>query len=201
MNRNTRNTGNGVNRLISRLTADKKKAVMAFCLIAVMVFMWARLLGKKTPQNASAAMTTQVMKMESQASPELKISFIELPKVRGRNDVLTRDFFTVGSWYDFVSDGRDSTGVGDVDIVSRDKLDAVTRRVAENLRLEVIELGENPQAFINDKLLGVGDKLLVADSVRTYECQIVGIEENTVFVRCGEAEIELKLTQMTKTAN
>jgi len=187
MKQNLKNNANGANRLFSQLAAEKKKTVMVLCLIAVMVFMWVKLLGKKTPETAAAALRRDEA-MGEQSNSQLKISFIELSKVPGRNDVLTRDFFASGGWGDFTKEGTK-----EVNVVSRDGSEEVIRRVAEKLKLEAIVLGENPQAFINDKLLSVGDKLLVRDGVKTYECEVVGIEENAVFIRCGEAEIKLKL--------
>jgi len=195
MKQNLKNNGNRSNKLFGRLAAEKKKTVIAVCLITVMVFMWVRVLGRKGPQSANAA----VMKQEAtggQTNPELKISYIELPKVEGRNDVLTRDFFAVGSWRDFMRGGEGkSGGIEEVSVVSRDGSEEIVRRVAEKLKLEAIVLGENPRAFINDKLLSVGDKLFITDGINTYECEVAKIEENTVFIRCGEAEVTLRLTQ------
>ena len=185
MKQNVRNDGKGANRLFSRFAAEKKKSVVALCLIALMGFMWVRVLVKKTPESAEAAMGQEEVKPNTS---ELKISFIELPEVAGRNDALTRDFFAADDWQSFMSGGE-------VNVVSRDGDEEIIKRVAEKLKLEAIGLGKNPQAFINDKLLAVGDKLLVVDGVDTYECEVVGIEEKTVFIRCGEAEITLKLTQ------
>ena len=183
------NSGNVANRLMSQLAAEKKKTVMALCLIAVMVFMWVRMLGKKAPETAEAALRQKEAARE-QSNSQLKISFIELPKVPGRNDVLTRNFFASGSWQDFIRGGTKEANV-----VSGDGSEEVVRRVAEKLRLEAIGLGGNPQAFINDKLLSVGDKLLIRDGGKTFECEVTVIEENAVFIRCGEAEIKLKLTE------
>ena len=180
MKQNLKNNGNGANRLFSQLAAEKKKTICALCLIAVMVLMWTRLLGKKKLEGAEAAVMSQGVNFKGESNSELKISFIELPKVKGRNDMLTRDFFASGGWGGFTEEGTKEVN---------------TERVAEKLKLEAIVLGENPQAFINDKLLSVGDKLLVRDGVNRYECEVVGIEENAVFIRCGEAEIKLKLTE------
>jgi len=44
--------------------------------------------------------------------------------------------------------------------------------------------------------LRVGDKLLVGDGIDRYECEVVEIKENTVVMRCREARITLKLTQV-----
>jgi len=186
----SRESGNGINRLFSQLAAEKKKSIVAVCLIALMAFMWIRVLGGKTPQSVKAAPKAQEV-IKGQSNSELKMSFIELPKVEGRNEVLTRDFFVV--------DGGRLGGFQEVNVVSKDGREEVVRRVAEKLKLEAIGLGKNPQAFINDKLLSVGDKLLVKEGGSTYECEVVGIEEKTVVIRCGEAEITLKLTQATIT--
>ena len=184
MKQNVKNGGNGTNGLVGRFAAEKKKTVTALCLIALMVFMWARVLSRKTPKAAAAAPGRENVATDILGSNvELKISFIELPNVKGRNDVLTRDFFATGGG-----------SVGEVNVVS-DGNEEVVRRIAGKLELGVIDGGENPQAFINDKLLSVGDKLLVGDGIGTYECEIVGIEKTEVFIRCGEAEIQLKLAQ------
>lgn len=194
MKQNLTNIGNEANKLLGRLAAEKKKTVMALCLIGVMVFMWARVLSNKTPTSAEAVVTArQTSRNAQEANSESKISFIELPNVKGRNDTLTRDFF--------VMDAEGLAGSGEVSFVSRDGDKKYVNRIAEKLKLQVIELGENAQAFINDKLLGVGDKLRISDGVNAYECEVVGIEQNTVFVRCGEEEIALKLRQEMEVAD
>ena len=200
MKQNIRNRDNRTNRPFSRLAAEKKKAVIALCLIGVMVFMWVRVLGGKTPQTAKAAVTARDTR---QPNSELKISFIELPKVKGRNDVLAGDFFAADHWRGFMRDGEGEnlTSIEEVSVVSKNGSEEVIRRVAEKLKLEAIGLGKNPQAFINDKLLSAGDKLLVRDKVDVYECEVIEIGENRVFIRCGEAKITLRLTQDIEATN
>ena len=190
MKQNVRNDGKGASRLFSRLAAEKKKSVVALCLIVLMGFMWVRVLMKKTPESAEAAVGQEEVKPNTS---ELKISFIELPKVAGRNDVLTRDFFAANGWQDFID------GKNEVSVVSKDDDEEIVKRIVEKLKLEAIVLGKNPRALINDKLLSVGDKLLVVDGADTYECEVVGIEEKTVSIRCLEAERTLKLTQASTT--
>jgi len=197
MRQNARNSGNIANRLFNQLAVQKKKTVLALCLITLMAFMWIRVLTRKAPQAAKAGLLAGQMDVETQSERELKISFVELPQAAGRNDVITRDFFDSGGWQDFVDgQGRKSTGVEEVDIISKEGDQEVIRRIAEKLNLEAIVLSENPQAFINDKLLSVGDKLLIGDGVDKYECEVVEIKENTVVMRCREARITLKLTQV-----
>ena len=197
MRQNARNSGNIANRLFNQLAVQKKKTVLALCLITLMAFMWIRVLTRKAPQAAKAGLLAGQMDVETQSEPELKISFIELPQAAGRNDVITRDFFDSDGWQDFVDgQGRKSTGVEEVDIISKQGDQEVIRRIAEKLNLEAIVLSENPHAFINDKLLSVGDKLLIGDGVDKYECEVVEIKENTVVMRCRESRITLKLTQV-----
>ena len=200
MEQNVKNTVNGANRLVGRLAAEKKKTVTALCLIALMVFMWARVLGKKTPVTAAASQRQENVGQDVLGeNVELKISFIELPKIPGRNDVLTRDFFAADGWRNFLinekNPGNEVSG-------PKGGNEEVVRRVAEKLKLEAIGLDGNPQAFINGKLLSVGDKLLVRNGGNKYECEVVGIEENMVVIKCLEleAEITLKLTKVIEVA-
>lgn len=186
MKQDVGNSGDGLNRFMSCLAAEKKKGIMALCLIAVMAFMWVRALGGKAPKSAEAAMILQET-TKSQSNSESKIYFVELPKVKGRNDVLTRDFFTIET-------GRLDDRKG-VNVVSENNSEEYVKRITKKLKLGTISLGKNPQAFINNKLLSVGDKLPIADGVNTYECEIIGIEKNKVFIRCGEAKIQLILVQ------
>ena len=196
MRQNVRKNSNAAKMLFGQLAAEKKKTVTALCLIAVMAFMWIRVLTRKSPEAAEAAFETVQENVESRTYPELKISFIELPEVAGRNDVIDRDFFTSGGWKHFVSGKeRNLTDIKEVNIVSKNGSEEVIKKVAEKLKLEAIVLGRNPRAFINDKVLAVGDKLFVGDKVNRYECEVVEIEENTVVIKCLEAEITLKLVQ------
>jgi len=178
--------GGPANGLFGQLAAEKKKTVCALGLIMVMLFMWAKAFWKKAPQSAEAAPMNQSGAV-GKAEPQLKISFIELPKIAGRNDVLTRDFFVI--------DSAVLGGVREVNVVSKGGNEEVVRQIAEKLKLEAIVTGSVPQAFINDKLLSVGDKLLVGNADQSCECEVAAVEENKVLIKCREAEITLKLTQ------
>ncbi len=197
MRQNARNSGNVAKRLVNQLAVQKKKTVLAVCLVTLMAFMWIRVLTRRSPQAAEAGLMAEQMDVETQSEPELKISFVELPQAAGRNDVITRDFFDSDGWQDFVDGrGRKSVGVEEVDIISKHGDKEVIRKVAEKLKLEAIVSSENPLAFINDKVLRVGDKLLIGDGVDKYECEVVEIGENTVVMRCRESRIILKLTKV-----
>lgn len=196
MRQDLKNNGQAGNRLAGRFAAEKKKMAIAFCLIGLMVFMWVRVLGKKGPQGAQASFMGDTVNA-SQVVSQLKISFIELPHIKGRHDVLVRDFFAVENWRDFVD--TQSKGSGEeASVVAKSGFEEVAKLVAEKLKLEVIELGSVPQAFISGKILTVGDKLEVSDGVNKYECEVLKIGKNTVDLRCGSTELQLKLIQSTE---
>jgi hypothetical protein len=194
MKQNLRTNDSAAGRLFGQLAADKKKTVVAFGLIGVMVFMWVRVLMRKSPGSVEAATgARQVSGEPTEQDSEVQISFVELPKTPGRNDMLTRDFFDPEGWRHFRDSQGRSPGAVQVNIVSKNGSDQMARRIAAKLRLIAIWTQDNPQAFINDTSLSAGEKLTVKDGDNTYECEVTAIEENTVHLRCGEAEIELKL--------
>ena len=184
-NVNNNNNENGLNRLIGQIAAEKKKTVMALCLLGMMVFMWVKVLGGKGPQTAGAEQVVAEAAKEQQ-EPELKLTFVELPKIKGRNDVLSRDFFTANS---------DAFGyTKEVNVSSNEGSEELANQISQRLKLQVIEMGEKPKVFINDKLLSAGDKLVVGSEAE-YECEIIEIEKNSVLVGCGNARVTLKLAR------
>ena len=56
-------------------------------------------------------------------------------------------------------------------------------------------LGNKPRACINNKVITEGDKVLIRDGTDTYECEVIEIKENTVVIKCRDAEVTLKFTQ------
>ena len=194
MQQNSGNNDNAVNRIVSQLAVDKKKGIMALCLVAVMVFMWVRVLSNKEPEGAQAALTAQKIAADNaNAKSNVQISFTELPDVEGRNDVLTKDFFAVDNWQEFKEGKRKHLiEIGKV-AADGSSSEEIVVKIVEKLKLEAVALGENPRAFINDRLLRVGDKLPVRNETNMYECEIVAIEENKVLMRWEETEITLKL--------
>jgi len=189
MRNKSRNNNNGANRLIDHLVAEKKKIVMAVCLVVLMAFMWIRVFFRKTT-TAEAEAAAEQTNQESRSKPALKISYIELPKVAGRNGVITRNFFTSNNWRNFNGKGKNIVSIEEVNVVPGEE---VIRKVVENIKLEAIVVGDNAKAFINNKVHSVGDKLLIKDGVNEYECEVVAIEENAVVISCSEAEVKLKL--------
>jgi len=187
----------GAKMLFGRLAAEKKKSVVALCLIAVMAVMWVKVLTKEAPQSAEAGFTAEQVDMGGQSSPELKMTFVELPEVPGRNDIISRDIFDSAGWWDFKTGktGNNTVGIEEVNVISTDVSEEVVTQIAQQLKLQAIVLGETPWVFINDTLLSMGGRLIVNDGIESYECEVVEIERDSVLIRCREAEITLKLVQ------
>ena len=202
MKRNFQNLNNSTNRIVNHLASEKKKTVLAVCLITLMAFMWIKVFIKKSPVAAEATLLTEQLNSNIENSPAAKVSFVELPKVKGRNDMIVRDFFSSNGWENFI-DGKENKFIGtqEVEIVSESGKKEIIKKVAEKLKLEATVMGKNTLACINNKVLSVGDKVLINIGADRYECEVVKIEENAVSIRCGEGEIILKLSPVTKTVN
>jgi hypothetical protein len=200
MRRNVRNNGNRTKRRVNRFASEKKKVAIALCLIMVMGFMWIRVLTRKAPQSAAGAtIEAEPSSARKPANKEVEITFTELPKVAGRNDGITRDFFDAGNWESFIDRQRKRNGIEEVNIYSKDGNDEVVRKVAGKLKLEAIMVSEKPRAYINGEVVEVGDKMVIGDGPDKIECDVVSIEENSVVIKCRQAEIILKLVRESKT--
>lgn len=188
--------------VFAKLAAEKKKTIAAVCLLTVMAFMWIKVFVGEPPQSAEAAEDLkaspekQALYEQDEESLKSKMSYVELPKVRGRNDVLTRDFFSVNDKGLYQRTEKEikpvSNGNDDEEMI---------RRISEKLTLKAIALGQNPQAFINDKLFGIGSILTVTEGNNLYECEVTKIEETEVTIRCGEGIITLKISHPSEVLN
>jgi hypothetical protein len=196
MRREGNNDNNFAARFLGRLAVEKKKAVTTACLVMVMIVMWVRVLTKNTPEVAEATSPTNVSSVEGPSDEAAKVSFLELPKVAGRNDVITRDFFVADGWRHFVGGRRKFADIEEVNVLSQNGSEEVIKKVAEKLKLEAVVLSKNPLTCINNKVLSIGDRMFINEGNDRYECEVAAIEENTVVIKCREAEITLKLVQV-----
>lgn len=201
MGRNGNNDRNVAAWLFGRLSVEKKKTVTTTCLVIVMIVMWVRVLTKNAPEVVEAVSPTSVASVESPSDAAANVSFVRLPKVPGRNDVITRDFFAADGWRHFGGGRRKFADIEEVNVSTQNGSEEVIRKVAEKLRLEAIVLSKKPLTCINNKVLYIGDRMLINDGKDTYECEVVAIEENTVVIKCREAEITLKLVQVPTVDN
>ena len=85
------------NRIMHLFATEKKKSVTALCLVSLMIFMWIRVFLDKGPSGVQAAVIPPILNAETSA-PSIEVSFIELPRIESRHDVLTRDIFSWQKW-------------------------------------------------------------------------------------------------------
>jgi len=167
-----------------RLKRNKKKTVAAMCLLCVMSIMWVRVLTDNKP-NAAKASGAVDEKSRSEKEPDIRIKYVELPRVKGRNDSLARDFFA----------GKAESPDPQAHLANQGNSNPFVKKLMNNLTLGAIELGTTPQAFINDKLLKVGDVLAVDVGDRQLNCLIKNIEANQVEVKFEDSNITLRLAE------
>jgi uncharacterized protein (UPF0333 family) len=201
MRKNLRNSVNGANGIVGHLAAEKKKTILVVCLVALMAFMWIKVFAGKSTTAAKAETMVSQIENSNQPDAEETVSYIKLPEIKGRNDSITRDFFDPDGWKDFVDADKNVVVTKEVNVVPGDSTEKVIRKIADNLKLEAFVMGDNPRAYINDRILSVGDKLLVSDGADKYECEVVLIENNSVVMKCGKAQVKLKLKQAIENNN
>ncbi len=193
----SKSSQNKEKQIAAQKQAEKKKAVMAGGLVLVMVFMWAKVvLNKKTVEPAAA--DTVSVPQQSQSENKMKITYIELPLVEGRNDCLNRDIFDRKLWLSNLKNGHLQTQYGSAQLNGQsdysDNADAETiQKAADELRLDAILTGSNPQAFINDKLLSQGQKIATQYEGAEYIFTVETISKNKVELDCKGVAITKKI--------
>ena len=191
---------NGNNRItaqqvLDHLAADKKRTAFAVSLLAVMAFMWFRVLTGHQPGPVAA--DTDVKQQQAKPARSLRnIRFLELPNVPGRNDYINRDFFASRDWECFRQTSASPQNPGtEVRVTAPDHAQEVAARLGQKLKLEAVLRDGTPRAFINDQLLRLGDRLPVHDGPDTCEFEVLRIYEDSVLVGCNGTQLTLKLTQ------
>jgi len=196
MNQNVESE-NGVNAFLGKVAGEKKKAGIALCLIAIMAVMWVRVLSRKGPESSEASPEIEVAEVNSDLDSVINVTYVDLPEVSGRTDMISRDFFATAGWEDYWSNDGAGTvlDVQDVSGAQTKRTKQIVDIMRAHVQLEVIDIGQKHQAFINGKLMSKGDKLVISDGNEMYECEVVEIEKNAVLIRCKDAEIVLKLIE------
>lgn len=192
----------GTNQTLRRLGAEKKKIAIAALLIGVMGVMWTRILVKKQDSPVGGASLALQTAAADEISPKVKITYVELPQVKGRNDVLSRDIFAGSRW-----EGLGAAANGTRQIATKVKSsnellnDSVNEMSGKELRLEAIFSGKNPQALVSGVLVSPGGRLAVKHEGEKYEFKAVAINENEVVLECKGVQVKLSMVRPTDSAN
>ena len=194
---------NNVSGLISRWNLKRPKVLMATVLVTVMAFMWIKVLaGNRAQKNeavAAVAGSAAQQTGDRQQKPQVKITLHPLPVVQGRNDILTHNVFTAGRWKEFPSGGRIAGGNVNLEIDRKDA--GYIDKVAETIILEAVIKGPRPEAFIQGKLVSVGDKLPVRYNDRIYLFDVVRIYETKVVLKWNDFTVDVKMSQLSESGN
>ena len=171
-----------LNYLIEVLKRDKKQTGMVLGLAAVGMLLWGRLLLKQVPQTASADDTPAWLleaAADVQAGPKRVVSLKKPP-------LLERDPF-------ILDPNRYKRTLSEQDLVSGAKLDegltdeakrmAVVDAAAE-LQLQSVTLGDVPAAFINGRLIRIGESIEGFELLTCDERSAV-LEKQGIRVRLG----------------
>lgn len=194
-------THNSDAALLHGLPVSKSKLIIAAVLITIMAFMWLRLLlFNKSPDTAAgaAAATINTQDKENTTKPSSELTYIELPFVPGRHDVLANDVFRPANWQAFktVDDTQDSGSGGlDRDVLTAEDI----RRIDSLITLDGIIAeggGQTREAFINGKLVSVGSKVAVEYDKRSVELTVTEIYRNKVMLRVGEFTLNVMMVQI-----
>jgi hypothetical protein len=182
-------------QVLDRLAADKKKTVFALSLLAIMGFMWFRVLTGRHPGPAAAQTSTPQEQAEPRKPPR-SIRYLELPILPGRNDYINRDFFASRDWECFRQNSASAQNPAvKVQTTAPGHGHEVAVRLGQKLKLEAVLKDGNPRAFINDQLYRLGDRLTVRDGSETCEFEVLRIYEDSVLVGCNGTQLTLKLIQ------
>ena len=188
--------------MLKRLGAEKKKIAIAVMLIGVMGFMWMRILIKKQDSPVGGASLAIQTAAAEEIQPKVKITYVELPQVKGRNDILSRDIFAGGRWEGLGAESNGARQITKKVKGSNEQLnDSVTEMSGKELRLEAIFSGKNPQALVSGVLVSPGGRLAVKHEGEKYEFKAVAIHENEVVLECKGVQVKLSMTRPSDSAN
>lgn len=198
MKRSAANTWGSVSGMTSHLIRGGRKTGIAIALVAVMAVMWIRVLTGQKP-HAAEARPNPAPQTDGQPKQEPRVRLVDLPVEAGRNDRIHRDFFTTQDWSFFSSASNpQSTGsVTEVQAVAPNRTNDVIDKLAKTLRLEAVLWSADPQAFVDDRLVRLGDTIALSDGSNAYAFEVVQIKEDAVLVTCRDRQWTLKLSSPT----
>ncbi len=190
----------------AQLPSEKKKIIVAVCLVLFMALMWFRMLTKEGPESAEAVELTTEMKQASAnvAAAVAEIVFVQLPIEIGRNDIIERDFFSAENWKLFAEDKQKWQGLSknqnNQNIAKADvsEFEQRIKNVVDKINLQAIGTGLRPEVFMNDSLLAIGGSIVVQDGESNFTFKIVKITKNAVTLNSNGIAVTKKLSHLDK---
>jgi hypothetical protein len=190
--------------LLGRLPTKKTKVIFAVVLMAVMAFMWAKVLlaekTKKENNHAPASLAAQNQSQELEQKPRINVSYVKIPVIPGRNDVFTKDIFTPENWNAFEWDKDDKSENVEISPQNDDGRlvhEKNVRQIAESVTVDAISTDQHGrvQAFIRDDVISFGSKLKIEHNGYIYEFIVTEIEQDKVVLGWKNCTVTLQMSQ------
>ena len=187
--------------LLRRLPVPKGRIVIAVVLVTTMALMWGRLLLSGRSYSTAAALgaasaASRVAAVESKAHQRTKP--VNLPEVAGRHDRLARDFFTTANWRSFQMVGGRSTTPPAVVAEPQELTAQDIKTIEQAVKLDGIIAEQNSnayEAFVNDKLVSVGDQISINYKKRQLTATVISINRNNVVLGLENFTLNVAMPQ------
>lgn len=189
----------GVDRQKAHATlaaAQRKKFAVAGLLLLVMAVLWVRIFWKKSgPTPAAAVTNTDAVNVEAIAPAKQKTTFIDLPFMAERHNVLANDFFMARGFIGLGAQGSSLPQGESSQLSGMEDQSGSLAATVEAMELTAIVNGVKPQAFIADRLLEEGQSFKFIFHDQTYKFRVVNISENKVELECNGTVITKKIPE------
>jgi hypothetical protein len=179
---------------VAKNAAQRKKLIVAMCLLAVMAILWVRLFaGKSKPKAATAEMITAAAAAPVVSAGE-QVMFVDLPVIDGRHNTLANDFFDAKFFNELSS--QESAGSETNGFKGNSNSGSITAAV-DAMELVAIVNDTKPQAFIEDKLLEEGQSFRFVFHEQGYEFKVIKIYDNKVDLECNGIKVTKKIPELS----
>ena len=171
-------------KMAQTLATEKKKIIIVSLLLIVMGVMWGKMLKGKSPAKASAVTVSKVTE-----SAPVKLAYVDLEMIEGRNNRIARDIFSSKDFKGFSNTAIDGENV----VSSGDTASEDIQMAASQIRLIAILSGEEKEAVVNDSLLKAGEFFKVESADLVYEFTVTAIFDNKIVLSCKDVEITVNI--------
>lgn len=194
---------NNASDLLGGFGADRKKMIIAAALISLMIFMWVRvILSSRVGNDVSAAdaETQAVIENTQQSIEEIKIDYIELDVIAGRNDKLSRNFFDADNFNAFPLDpdgGYVGGSKSQKTNISQDQ-SRIIDQIAQTMKVDAIiveDASGKGEVFIEERLLSNGSTFEVEHKGRIYEFEVMEVFESKVVLKWEDVTVTINMSQ------
>jgi len=185
--------------LLRRLPVPRGRIVVAMVLLTTMLLMWGRLLfSGKSGESLAAMSDAPLSATAANQKPQARIMTVQLPMVPGRHDRLNRDYFAAADWQAFQAVGPGSFRTHMDSAVQQELTENEIRLIEQNIKLDGIIAERNTEAreaFINGRLVSVGDVVKIEHKTRQLSLTVEAIQKNKVILGLENFTLNVSIPQ------